>query len=67
MRSMEYKCDSYSWVFGLFRFAIISDAKLAREAYNEPGLSGRPDLKVFNILSGGNYGKYVLVTDGNAR
>ena len=43
-------------VFKSYRFVIISDSKLAREAYAEPALNGRPDLKLFNIHGGGEYG-----------
>ena len=44
------------------RFVVINDPKIAREAYNNPALSGRPDFKLFNILAGGNHGTNTVDT-----
>jgi hypothetical protein len=37
-------------------FVVINDHKLAREAYNNPALLGKPDFALFNLFAKGNYG-----------
>ena len=45
--------------FSLFvfcRLVVLSDAKTAREAYNNPALVGKPEKDLFKVFSGGDYG-----------
>ena len=57
MGSIVFTCEDFH------RFVIISDAKLAREAYSDAALSARPDFKLFNLLSDGNHGNEVVGTN----
>jgi cytochrome P450 len=42
---------------------VLDDYKLIKEAFNNPNISGRPDLRAFNEFAGGKNG--VLCSDGD--